>query len=78
MNDQTNILKILLLKVSLASVTRFEDFKAVNLDTEKKSVERERAEIEQDMLNMAKSMKEYSNNIREQLHRDQQIIEKVN
>lgn len=41
-------------------------------------MEKERAEIEQDMLNMVKSMKEYSNNIRDQLVRDQQIIERVN
>ena len=59
-------------------MTRVEDFKAVNLDQEKRSVEKERAEIEQDMLNMVKSMKEYSNNIRDQLVRDQQIIERVN
>jgi len=59
-------------------LTRVEDFKAVNLDQEKRSVEKERAEIEQDMLNMVKSMKEYSNNIRDQLVRDQQIIERVN
>jgi predicted phage-related endonuclease len=78
MNDQTSSLKTSQPKVSLKQMTRFEDFKAVNLDAEKKSVEKERAEIEQDMLNMAKSMKEYSNNIKEQLHRDQQIIEKVN
>lgn len=50
----------------------------MNLDQEKRSVEKERAEIEQDMLNMVKSMKEYSNNIRDQLVRDQQIIERVN
>ena len=58
-------------------IINFAAFKKVNYDQIKKSQKAEKEEIEEDMLNMVQSMKEYSNNFKTQLQQDEAIIKRV-